>query len=58
VTGDPMADVAAQIAREQADPTGSRVLATEVASGDLSDQAVRDQLRAGAEQIASSGLPE
>jgi hypothetical protein len=58
VTGDPMPEVAAQVAREQADPTGSRVLAASVDSGDLSDPAVRDQLRAGAEQIAASGLPE
>lgn len=58
MTAEPMPEVAAQVARELSDPTGSRVLAASVDSGDLTDPAVLDQLRAGAQQIAASGLPE
>jgi hypothetical protein len=57
-TSEPLvAGIAAQVAQELADPTGSRVLSVTVPVGDLTDQSARDELRRGAEAIVAS-LPQ
>jgi hypothetical protein len=51
-----MSDLAAQVAAELANPTGGPA-AVQVSNGDLSDQAVRDELRAKVEAQVAGELP-
>lgn len=55
--GDDVASIAAAVNAEMANPTGSRFLGAEVAGGDLSDPAVRDELRGPALAAQTAGTP-